>query len=134
MFGKCIFSEFLSDMWTVLPPFPHINVENCYFCVAQGSAVKIINIANGGRGKKTGNEGKNVFQNIFAHDCLNFSWSRNSGLLVLWGFDKLLTDFYQLYMNILMYLFKFLMKIGVGWGGGGRYDKVRSWNHFCTLV
>ena len=22
-------------------------------------------------------------------------------------------------MNILMYLFKFLMKIGVGWGGGG---------------
>ena len=23
-------------------------------------------------------------------------------------------------MNILMYLFKFLMKIGVGWGGGGR--------------
>jgi hypothetical protein len=51
------------------PPFPHINVETCYFCVAQGSAVKIINIANGGRGKKTGNEGKNVFQNIFAHDC-----------------------------------------------------------------
>jgi hypothetical protein len=34
---------------TVLPPFPHINVENCYFCVAQGSAVKIINIANVGR-------------------------------------------------------------------------------------
>ncbi len=51
------------------PPFPHINVENFYFCVAQGSAVKIINITNRGRGKKTGNEGKNVFQNIFAHDC-----------------------------------------------------------------
>jgi hypothetical protein len=48
--------------------FPPINVENCYFCVAQGSAVKIIDIANGGRGKKTGNEGKNVFQKFFAHD------------------------------------------------------------------
>jgi hypothetical protein len=54
-------------------PFPHINVENCYFCVAQGSAVKIINIANGGRGKKTGNGGKNVFQNIFEHDCSSVS-------------------------------------------------------------
>ena len=46
------------------PPFPHINVENCYFCVAHGSAVKIINMLIGGGERRQGMRGK-MFSKIF---------------------------------------------------------------------
>ena len=59
-----------------LPPYPHINVEKCYFCVARNGVIKLTNIDTGERGKKwgsgrkiTGDMSRDVFQNIFAYDC-----------------------------------------------------------------
>ena len=71
--------QFFRDIWTDLPhppPYPHINVEKCYFCVAWTGVIKMTNTDLGEWGKKWVNGGKitkdrsrNVFQNIFAHDC-----------------------------------------------------------------
>ena len=50
-------------------PLPHINVENYNLHVRKVYAVKIINIAIGGREENVKDEGRINFQNIFAHDC-----------------------------------------------------------------
>ena len=44
-----------------------------------------------------------VFQSIFAHDCLNWYWSRTTGTLVLQLSDALFSDFL---INVLVYLLK----------------------------
>ena len=65
---KCIIFRVSLDQCCGL--LPNINVDDNYFCVLKGYAVKIINIAKGG-GMKFIREGRvNDFQNmIFAHDC-----------------------------------------------------------------
>ena len=51
--------QFFRDIWTDLPPYPHINVEKCYFCVARNGVIKITNIDTGERGEEMGKWGKN---------------------------------------------------------------------------
>ena len=53
-------------------PLPHINVENYILYVAKVYGVRKINIAIEGRGEIIMDERVIDFQNIFAHDCLNF--------------------------------------------------------------
>ena len=80
-FENAYFSVFLGIYGLIPPPptNPHINVKKCYFCVAWTGIIKITNIDMGEWGKKWGNGGnitgdrsRDVFQNIFAHDCLDF--------------------------------------------------------------
>ena len=59
IFGKSMFFSFFRDIWTDLPPYPHINVEKCYFCVARNGVIKITNIDTGERGEEMGKWGQN---------------------------------------------------------------------------
>ena len=57
--------NYLSGIYGLIPPYPHINVEKRYFCVACGGLGEK---KWGNGGKITGDRSRDVFQNIFAHD------------------------------------------------------------------
>ena len=61
-----IVCNYLSGIYGLIhPPYPHINVEKRYFCVARGGMGEK---KWGNGGKITGDRSRDVSQNIFAHD------------------------------------------------------------------
>ena len=66
--------QFFRDIWTDLPPYPHINVEKCYFCVARNGVIKITNIDTGERGGRNGEVGaklQEIGQEMFSKTFLH---------------------------------------------------------------
>ena len=68
--------QFFRDIWTDLPPppYPHINAEKCYFCVARTGVIKITNIDIGEWGEeiwemgaKLQEIGQEMFSKTFLH-------------------------------------------------------------------
>ena len=59
IFGKSMFFSFSWIYGLISPPYPHINVEKYYFCVARTGVIKITNIDMGERGEEIGKWGQN---------------------------------------------------------------------------
>ena len=100
--------------WTVLsppPPFPISMLKITFFYAGKVCAVRIINIAIGGRGEIIMDERLIDFQNIFAQIVLIRREVFTKVYMCCEDFDKLATDFLMLF-EYPMCLLKFLLKIG----------------------
>ena len=94
---KCFGNTFSHSSPTFFP-FPLSNVDYLYsitLCNTKSQFSTLI----WGKGRVSSHIAEKLgekvhFPKIFTHDCLNLFSHKNGGLLVLGGFDKLLTDLF----------------------------------------